>query len=218
MIDYNKNKPLITIHVPKAAGSSFRKIMEHWFGNRIYLHYYDEVNGRMPYRIGLREGFCVYGHFNKNRGFGIESYYPQVDQFITMLRNPLELVVSEYFFMRKTGWKWKDKSRIPLVDIHTYLEKVQINMLNHFPFGLNENNFEEILHSSFIHIGIVEDIGCSIKIIAEKLGFKPPQHVQKLNQTERSQRVPYELLKTFKDKHPLEYKVYEFALKNYNKY
>jgi hypothetical protein len=73
MKQYDKEHPLIAIHVPKTAGTSFRKVLEQWFGNRLHFHYYDEIMGAMPTKVRLkhrftnrfREGICIYGHFAK---------------------------------------------------------------------------------------------------------------------------------------------------------
>jgi len=45
----------------------------------------------------------VYGHFNRDHGFGVEQYYPEVNQFMTMLRDPFEAAISMYYFHRKVG-------------------------------------------------------------------------------------------------------------------
>ena len=223
MKKYDKKKPLIAIHLPKAGGTSFGKILRQWYGSKFYTHYRDtmpkKIKLRRLFSNQFREGICIYGHFNKNRGFGIKSYYPEVDQFITIIRDPFEMAVSEYFFLKKVGNHLKNKSRIPDddVDIETYLTRITPNMLNHFPFDLNMDNYKDLLEENFIHIGITEDMDTSTRIIGEKLGFTIFPNVETLNKTERIQRVPYESKKAFIEKHPVEYAVYEFARSNYNK-
>lgn len=222
MREYDKEKPLIVIHVPKAGGTSIKKIFRHWFRSNLHFHYFNERRGKLPKKVRLnrlfsdeyRKGLCIFGHFNRNRGFGIESYYPEIKQFITILRDPFELVLSEYFYLRKTGANWKDQSRIPDDDIHSYLERIEPNMLNHFPFKLTLDNYAELLDKYFIHIGITEEMDKSIGIIAKKLGFTPPRRVDTVNVTKRTQEIPYELKARFKEKFPVEFAVYEFAKKH----
>ena len=105
MIFYDPKAPLIYIHVPKAAGTSAKQWFKRWFADGFYEHYYDEVNAILPIKrdvAALHEAekqIVIYGHFNAKRGFGIQQYYPEVNQFVTILRDPFEAAVSEYFFL-----------------------------------------------------------------------------------------------------------------------
>jgi len=223
MRGYDKQKPLIMIHVPKTGGTSVKKIFKQWFGRNLHFHYFNEQKGKQPKKTRLkkifsdeyREDLCIFGHFNRTRGFGIESYYPEVKQFVTILRDPFELVVSEYFYLRKIGNEWKDQSRIPANDIETYLKQITPNMLNHFPFSLTLDNYSELLEKHFIHIGITEEMNTSVEVIAKKLGYDPPRKISTTNRTKRSQDVPYELKESFMERFPVEFAVYEFAKNNF---
>jgi hypothetical protein len=225
LINYDKTKPLIAIHVPKSGGTSFREALKKWYGSKLYLHYYNEARGKLPKKKRLtqwfsdqyREGICIYGHFNKNREFGIESYYPEVTQFITILRDPFELAVSEYFYLKKVSKKWKDQSRVSADDLENYLMNMTPNMLNHFPTSVTLDNYKDLLLENFIYIGITEDMETSVKMIAKKLSFTSPSNLETLNKTVRTQRVPVELKNAFIEKNPIEYSVYEFAKAHYDK-
>jgi hypothetical protein len=225
MRKYDPDLPLIAIHVPKAAGTSIREIYHEWFGENLYLHYFNEKRGELPARVELvdkvtgkpRPGICIYGHFNKNRGFGIHSYYPEVEQFVTILRDPFELAVSEYFYLKKAQHVMLDKSHVPATALAEYLDSITPNMLNHFPFEMTLENYEEIIDKYFIHIGITEDLETSMRVIATKLGFEVPASIRQLNITERTEEVPYDIKQNYIRKHPVEYAVYEFARENFTK-
>lgn len=45
MKQYDRNKPLFAIHIPKTAGTSFRAILKAWYGKKLLLHYRDAVSG-----------------------------------------------------------------------------------------------------------------------------------------------------------------------------
>jgi hypothetical protein len=107
MKKYDSKKPLISIHIPKCAGNSFVITLRKWFKENLYLHYFDEKNNKAPQRYNLKagilsrkfkKGICVHGHFNNERNFGVRDYYPEADQFITILRDPLEILQSRYFY------------------------------------------------------------------------------------------------------------------------
>jgi len=177
----------------------------------------------MPEKINLQElhsadnPLVLHGHFNKLRGFGVEDYYPGIDQFITILRDPFELLISHYFFVKKQSGNWKDQSRVPEDDLHAYLKSTKPNMLNHFPREMDLGNYKNIMDELFIEIGITEKLSISLQRIADKLGFEfDESRLQKLNVTDRDQDVPESFREHFIELNPLEFAVYEHALLRYD--
>lgn len=222
LINYDRNLPLIVIHIPKAGGQSCEKIFKAWFGDGLLRHYYNEAKGSMPNKHNLlgkhskENPILLYGHFNRLRGFGVEDYYPEISQFITILRDPFDMMVSHYFFTRKVGDTWKDKSRIPKDGLRDYLLNQRINMLNHFPREVTMENYQEMIETKFVEIGIMEYLGESMRRIAKKLGKDyAPDALQHLNATARDEEVPFALKQEFAERHPLEFAVYDYALSKY---
>lgn len=218
MRNYDPQQPLIFVHVPKSAGTAVRGVVESWFPGSFHYNYYDERNSKMPDLLpigspGLPEkSLVIYGHFNKRRGFGIEDYYPDVSQFVTILRDPFETVVSGYFFVRKKSNNWKDQSRVPTEGLEKHLVTVKPNILNHFPREMNLTNYKDILEEVFIEIGIMENLPLSLEIIAKKLGKDfDRETLNVVNVTERDEPVPDFFRDQFMEAHPLEYAVYEYA-------
>lgn len=222
MRTYDPSKPLIAIHVPKSAGTSLHDTFRSWFGKRNYFrHAYNEEKGRMPkhQKLAKRNGqprpICIHGHFNRERGFGIQDYYPTVDQFVTILRDPFDMAVSEYHDIRGRGQGWKDKSRVPTGSIEEHLDANPPNMLVHFPHPMTMQNWEEQLHEQFIYIGITEDLDTSMKVMAGHLGFDPPAPVPNKNRASSKYERPEELRARYQEQNPVEFAVYEFARTNY---
>jgi len=222
MKNYDADSPLIFIHVPKTAGFSCEKIFSAWFGSGFLRHYYDEANAVMPQKHDVfsmhtrQTPILLYGHFNRLRGFGIQDYYPTINQFITILRDPFELMLSSYFFIRKVSGNWKDQSRIPHESLRDFLLGRKINMLNHFPVEVSMDNYQELIETKFIEIGITEQLGEFLRRIARKLGREFDEaSLEHLNATERDQDIPYELRDQFYEKNLLEYSVYQYALSKY---
>ncbi len=218
MRTFDAQKPLIFIHVPKTAGMAVRKIVQGWFPRRFYLHYHNEAKGKMPDLLPLasrkftRKPPAIYGHFNKNRGFGIEDYYPEVTQFVTIIRDPFELAISNYFYVRKVSGDWKDQSRVPTESLEDYIKSTDLNMLNHFPREMNLENFKDILEEMFVEIGITENLPKSLEVISRKLGKKfDPTKLETVNATKRDQPLPEDYRDQFCEQYPLEHAVYEFA-------
>lgn len=222
MKPYNSKEPLIFIHIPKCAGTSIIRILRKWFGEKGLAHYYRKYEALLPVKHRLEPGVCIYGHFNNERGFGVKDYYPGVTQFVTFLRDPLEMAKSNYFF-----WKKKRREiRIKLgqlkpgdyydyTDIDDYFRKrPRSTILKFMPYELNKKNFIEILEKYFIYIGIVEDIQTSIDHLAEKLNF-PSIKVERLNIAERNEELCEGLKREFLKNNQLEYAIYNYALTKY---
>lgn len=76
---YDKEKPVISIHIPKCGGSSVRRVLKKWYKRKLYLHYFNEPKRKMPKKYNLKSlfgrnykrGICIHGHYNKVTGFGI---------------------------------------------------------------------------------------------------------------------------------------------------
>jgi hypothetical protein len=218
MRQYDRAQPLIFVHVPKAAGQSTREHFRAWFPGRLYENYFDEQSGTLPVKhdlVALRDPerpLAIYGHFNRLRHFGVEHYYPEVSQFVTILREPFELAVSNYFFIRKTGMSWKDQTRMPKADLRQFLRDTPANMLNHFPRVVTKDNYRDLIEEFFIEIGVMEDLDMSLARIAAKLsqvferGSTPH-----LNATPRAP-YPADLRDEYAARNPLEFEVYRYVL------
>jgi len=197
MRKYDKTKPLVSIHIPKAGGTSFRNVLKDWYGDKLYLHYFDEEKKKIPSKYTLDEGICIHGHFNKKRNFGIEDYYPEIEQFVTIIRDPFDIVVSRYFYVKRLEDSNKSfrngESLILTPDVEKYLIEMisdkdyHPNILDYFPRELTLENYKSAIDEEFIYIGSIEDFEYSVMKISEKLGFtfNSPGH---LNKTENKKK------------------------------
>lgn len=178
MREYDKTAPLIVIHIPKTAGSSVKKIFKLWFGDALYDHYFNERAGSPPPKRNLDllhspgRPLAVYGHFNRLRGFGVEHYYPEVQQFITILRDPFEMAISSYYYIRKNGTDWNDQTRVPKADLRQFLLNTPPNMLNQFPRAVTRDNYREQIEKLFVEVGVMERLPETVRRIAtKKIGY-----------------------------------------------
>lgn len=222
MREYDRSQPLIVIHIPKAAGTSAREVFKRWFGANLREHYFRQWRSRMPKRLDLaklhseQRPLALYGHFNSRRGFGIQDYYPEAGQFVTILRDPFEAVVSTYFYRRKIGTGWRDPSRVPQGELRDFLLATPPNMLNHFPRPVTMENYRAMIEESFIEVGVMEHLEESLRRIADKLGMPfEPSWLPHLNAAERNQPGVSELREEYMQRHPLEFEVYRYALSRY---
>jgi len=155
MKSYEPKKALISLHIPKCGGQSFRRVLAGWFKDKFFIHYFQQYN-RLPPLQQLKPGICIHGHFNQEKGFGTEDYYPSVDQFITVLRDPLEMAISNYFFWKKIARKRQLESGVLKVgskddyrNIEDFFSKrPKSHLLNFLPQGISEKNYKDFFSDS----------------------------------------------------------------------
>lgn len=220
MRDHDPTQPLIFIHVPKTAGISVREIFSAWYGDRLHPHYFNPANQQMPPHVDLEAQTqagtppLIYGHFNRLRGFGVPDYYPQVRQFLAILRDPLDMHLSRYFFIRrKQATNHSIHSDLGDASAEAHVRDNHLNMLEHFPRPVTFDNYKDIIEEYFIDIGLFEDLPRTLTRFATKLGKDTAlvDGLQHRNATPRSGSIPIDLQDQFREKWKLEYEVYSYV-------
>lgn len=210
------------LHVPKTGGTSVMRIFRAWFGEGFLSHYFDRGTNSMPTRHDLATAHrperpvVVYGHFNASRGFGVADYYPQVKQFVTIVRDPFERAVSGYFYVQQQfqrGASWWEGSRPAAMTLREYLSrKSEGPPLLFSPISLTLDNYREILEMFFVEIGITEKLDESLRRIARSLAMDYDSSMLPTeNRSLRTQEIPNDLRESFIERHPLEYAIYNYA-------
>lgn len=104
---------IISIHIRKCAGTSLREALQDLYADRALFDYGDEVGSSWPSSIekratrlaaakadaqNLRDGFdLIHGHFFRSKYDFLEG--PK--QYVTFLRDPVERVLSNYFYLKR---------------------------------------------------------------------------------------------------------------------
>ena len=221
MKSYDPTKPIISLHVPKCAGQSFRAVLEKWFGERFFIHYFQQYNA-LPRKHPLQPGICIHGHFNHTKGFGVENYYSEVDQYLTVLRDPLESAISNYFF-------WKRKARIvqlnrklagvgaisdgeqSYLNIDDFFRKrPKSTMLSFLPKQINAENYKEFFESKFVWIGLASSLQPDVDNLSRKLGF-PQIMIERLNVSTRDEYLSNSIQEDFIANNSLEFEMYAYV-------
>lgn len=219
---YEPSQPVVFQHIPKCAGTSVKKVFTEWFGEHLYSHYYDNCRNSAPERVDLAAAqakaaatggsVCLFGHFNAARGLGYRDYYPELNQILTIIRDPFEHHVSDYFYAKKL--MARGKVHLPLVkvileeglQIEDYVSHYSSYLPNFLPDDLDEGNYRERLREEYLFIGLTERLDESIRAIGRILG-KPSRRVEKKNVSPRDRDVS-ELRKVFEQKNPFVVELY----------
>ncbi len=210
MRDYDADKPLIYIHIPKTAGSALRLVFKEWFGDRLRQHYRGQGDGPegLPRKLALcGRPLVLYGHFNGALGFGVRDYYPEVEQFLTVVRQPFARVVSDYFFTLGSG--------LPVPSLTDFILSYPKNpggILNYFPGPVTKHNYKDLIEQHFVDIGVTEMLDESVARFATKLGKPNPERLPIVNPSNYSEAVPEKLMDNFRDQNELEHDIYDYVL------
>jgi hypothetical protein len=223
---YQRSDILFSLHIPKCGGTSFTKVLRQWFWPSLHAHYIaHDQGGRLPGRPHPVKAFLhharikpmvIHGHFEDEAAlFGC---YPNATQFITILRDPLEMQLSLYWDhqrrIKQFGtlyWKGFPVEMEYDGDLDRWVAERPFYLMPFLPFGLTMVNFRERIESCFVHVGVMERFQESVNRLAKQLG-KTPVSVPSLNQSQREREPSAAAVEAFKQRCALEYAIYNWAL------
>ncbi len=229
MRSYNPSRPIIYTHVPKCAGTSIIRVLRKWFGKTYHKLNQDETQDELLPRIETRDADgewlenvkCIHGHFNHGRGYGLPYFYPEIDQYFTILRDPFDLAVSMYFFAKgrsATGKFWfRGKPvdfRKQFPNLESYVNSYPYWLLNHLPQDITLDNFNDKLRQRFVHIGLFEDLQGSVNRLGA-IFDKPVVALPHINASQSDEPVADQLRESFYERNPLVKRIYDFAVEHY---
>jgi hypothetical protein len=179
------SEALLFMHIAKTGGTAFRKaILENYKQSEIACLYpnppgllYDDLR-LLP--LCQRANFrLIIGHFQ----YGIHSLLPQPSTYVTIVRDPVSRVISEFRYHRKN----EDNSPQHLVALLEKEETVALDnlMVRCFsgvserkvpPGHIDRHVYELAVHNlktSFSFVGHQEDSETAYRILQERFHWKP---------------------------------------------
>ena len=104
---------IISIHIRKCAGTTFRECLTQYFGDNVLFDYGDEIGSSWPSTVAKRrirleqaiqkkdeitEAFkVVHGHFFRTK----YDFLDAPKTYITFLRDPVQRVLSNYYYLKR---------------------------------------------------------------------------------------------------------------------
>ena len=157
---------LLSVHIPKTAGVSFRKVLAQIYGPGFVQYYWEITDAWGRVRADVpSDATCVHGHFVAHI---LAEKYPDAT-LITWVRNPVERVASSYYFrLRNPDWKHP-----VCVELH---EK-KLSLLEYAGLELVRNEmtrfFGQKQPADFAFIGLVEEIESSMTVFFDRFELHP---------------------------------------------
>jgi len=116
-------KPFLFLHVPKTAGSTLSAVFKRNEKPSKFLHTWAQPKYNDMARVALKD--TVFGHFR----YGLHFYFNRNCTYMTVLREPIDRVVSHYYYHRQHK---KDPGHIFAMN-HTFDEWIRLS-----PAGNND--------------------------------------------------------------------------------
>jgi hypothetical protein len=177
---------IVSVHVPKCAGTSFRNILDTIFGDRIW-HNYGAIFTRgqavadvIP--VGTR---AIHGHFIAD---AFDDLLPK-RRLITWVRDPVERVVSNYHHCLRSPDMRDDCCRLVHEQKLGLLEFADLDWMK----NLSTRYLAGKPVADFAFVGIAEHFEESMEAFSGNLGFRRVLGVPRLNVNPKRREPAYTL-------------------------
>lgn len=213
---------IIFTHIPKTAGTSFRKEVVEANCSRFYHHKGSLAKGIV--RIIKSNPDVVAGHF----AFGIHKFLFSKYRYLSFFREPVDRAISHYYFIRQSKYptyehpKWKDCMNYPIEEIYAS-RKLADNLQTRFISGIRSNRnvssrdlylAKKNLDEYYDVFGIQEYYSESVDIICKQYDWvKPKVDIgSREKKTNTKSPVSEAIREKLKHDHSFDLDLYNYAL------
>jgi len=220
------NHLLISVHMPKAAGTSCLHLFEEFYGEKLLKDYDDKILHK-PIHIKRKDALlsllknrlntsmyskidCIHGHFMPIKYRFIS---PQRAFFLTWLRHPVQRLISHYYYwMRETSFSEGETLRRKIVHEEWSLERFCLSeelrdIYSRFLWGFPLRKFN--------FIGITEFFDEDMRSFSEEM-FRSDLKIKPINlnpnRDEKIYTIDDTLRKEIENFHKKDMVLYEEAL------
>jgi len=215
----NYKLELLSLHIPKTAGTSFRNILKEVYGEDAVVRW--DINNRGVVRLNesiysdkelpnarVLHGHYVYSDLKKMFDFDENSVHR-----ITWLRHPVKRVISNYFYLESRLHEILKEEQRNL----NILSKMQRSLLEYARDEKNRNRQYKFLDgislTEFDFVGIQEDFEADLREIANILNWgKYPMPLYQNKTSRKKNELAEEVIKEIEALNSLDMELYRRAL------
>jgi len=178
---------LLFMHIPKAAGTTLRSILDLQYGRENVITFYNQPNVQLLENLdyllmaGRHDYKALVGHFN----FGVHENLSRPSRYITFMREPVSRAISSYYenlktnlsnFCRENGTPWTlDEA---LSNKPQFFANQQTKLIGgyHSDYILSETEFKiaiQNLEEKFLFAGTIELFDESLLLLSRQVGWDP---------------------------------------------
>jgi len=230
------NKKLIFLHIPKTAGSTFHMILNKRYSKSDIYNIFgarysdDEVKKFIALENSEKADIrLLKGHMP----FGLHNYMPSKCSYITILRDPVERVISQYYYIKKNKHNpFHDQVENKSMSLQDFVTSGLSNGMNNtqcrfisgdfdkYPYGqCTDDLYIEVvnnINNFFVWIGITDRFDESVLVLSHLLGWSSPpyyirENVSKIRKSVN--KLDKDTIDIIKEYNIFDIKLYEFANK-----
>jgi SAM-dependent methyltransferase len=201
---------LLSMHIPKTAGTSFRKFLEQLYGSRLRLMYSEaDTAPRLRDKVRVDPStLCLHGHFQA------DALFPQLPgaALITWIRDPVQRVISSYFQMLRNPECAEESAfnKAFFQENWSIMEFARKDEIRRQVLWY----FNAVPLADFFFIGVSEWYEASMALFCHRMGIEPMTSVNdSLNTNPNRQQSTYPLselqLREFKTLFVEEFSLYD---------
>lgn len=226
------SRPVIFLHIPKTAGTTLHDIIERnydpaavcTFGSDAHAAVADFKNLSLNEREQVR---LLRGHM----AFGLHEYLPITDDYFTILRDPVDRVISYYNFILRTPdhylYQIIQSSNMSLSDLlrsklPLMMNDAQVRLLSgvwgDIAFGGVTDEMRQTAESNlreyFVVAGITEEFDKTLCLLREELNWGSNIQYERQNVSQRGltqQQLPAGTIDLIRHSNKMDIALYTFA-------
>jgi glycosyltransferase involved in cell wall biosynthesis len=234
----NQEKTIIFLHIPKAAGTTIYSILKNQYND---TESYQLDGSRTPQAAEEFKQLpqerknkirLLYGHM----GFGLHRQFSCKTSYFTLLREPIDRIISHYYFVLRTPHHYlyeevlKNKMNLKeyvASGISKELNDSQVRFIvdGGFRFEFNQcphhllDLSKNILDEFFVVVGLKEFFDETMLMLRKALNWKlPPVYIkQNITKTRlKKEDLDNDTIETIKKYNRLDLALYHYAAANFN--
>ncbi len=180
--------------MPKTAGTTLKSIIGRNIDSSVNYHVYEPDQKReiTLKQLSQKKVSCIQGHFP----FGIHNYFNSPFTYITMLREPTQRIISEYYFIRSIPWheQHEEVIKMSLDDYQKQTSKMNLQTrlisgsLDHPLTNIHLEQAKNNIEKYFSIVGITEMFNESLYLMKKRFGWNRTSY-RKLNITKNKPQI-----------------------------
>lgn len=212
----NAEELIYFIHIPKTGGSTMTNIIrDHFLPSEklAYFHNEDDIQQKLK-QVNLNEIKIIYGHYL----FGIHEHIERPFSYFTLLRHPVERVISLYYYLKSIEGEPYEVYRKMTLD--EFIEqKIEENIQTSYLSGNLSNpkltKAMRNLRTYFEVVGTTEQFDETLYLLGKRYGWTKLCY-ERVNVTKsrpRIEEVSDETIRRIKKIHNKDMLLYRFTQK-----
>jgi hypothetical protein len=214
---------LIFTHIPKTGGLTMRRIIDRHFAPHQIFKYSTHTEAKTmkkPRTPQIARTRCVYGHCR----FGVHQYFNKPFKYITMLRDPVERIISTYYFIRSSPSN-KMHNKVKNMSFEEFVfsndPKLSFPLNNHQTrFLSGEHNPDlnlalENVRKHFLFVGITELYPHSVFLLNRLMGWKQEPYTKEnvTRSKPKTLNIPPNVMEYIKKNNEMDDQLYQYCKK-----